>query len=259
LAFTPDETTARLDGLTVLVARPAAQADTLCRLIEAAGGRAIRLPLFAIAAVADPAEVAAVLAAHRDAARWLFTSTNAVHHAAALCPPPWPALAAVGAVTAAALNRLTGCAVVAPLAGDGAAALLAHPALAEVGGQRLLIVTGEGTLPILGDGLAVSGARVRVLPVYRRVAVEHGPEAVAAAIAAADIALVPSAESLLRLVALTPAAARAALLRLPLALPSPRVLETARSCGFSHEPLLPTRVDDAAWLDTLWRHARQRP
>lgn len=255
----PEPDAARLDGLTVLVARPAAQAETLCRLIEAAGGAVIRLPMQAIAAVPDAAAAAAELAAHRDAARWLFTSTNAVEHAAALCPPPWPALGAVGSVTAAALTRLTGAPVIVPPAGDGAAALLAHPALAEIAGQRLLIVTGEDTLPILEDGLRARGARVRVLPVYRRVAVRHSPDAVAAALAAADIALVPSGEALRQLVESTPPEARPRLLRLPLAVPSSRVVETARALGFVHEPLLPARVHDAAWLDTLWRHARHRP
>lgn len=254
----PDPTAARLDGLTVLVARPAAQAESLCALIASAGGRVIRLPLLEIAPVADAASAAAALAEHRDADQWLFTSANAVEHAAALFPPPWPALAAVGAVTAAALTRLTGMPVRVPPDGDGAAALLAHPVFADVAGRHLLIVTGEATLPVLEDGLVARGAKVRVLPVYRRVSVEHAPDAVAAAVAAADIAIVPSAESLMRLVALTPPTARTALLRTLLALPSPRVVETARRLGFEQEPLLPARVNDAAWLDLLWRHARRR-
>ena len=36
-----------MDGLTVLVARPAGQAEALCALIEADGGRALPLPLAA--------------------------------------------------------------------------------------------------------------------------------------------------------------------------------------------------------------------
>lgn len=248
----------RLDGLTVLIARPAAQAAALCDAIEAAGGRVIRLPLFEIAPVADPQAAARVLADFAEADRWLFTSSNAVEQAAALRPRPWPALAAVGPVTASALTRLTGETVLVPLSGDGAAALLEHPALAAVAGQRLLIVTGEGTLPILEAGLTARGAEVRVLAVYRRLAIEHPAESVASAVAAADIAVLPSGESVQRLVALCPPPARAALLRLPLALPSPRVVETARRAGFEHPPLLPARVNDAAWLELLGRHARQR-
>lgn len=255
----PDEKSARLDGLTVLVARPAGQADALCAMIEAAGGRAIRLPLFAIEPVADAAAAAAELstATHFDC--WLFTSTNAVDHAAALCPQPWPALAAVGAVTADALKRLSGQPVLSPTTGDGAAALLAHPALQQLDGRRMLIVTGEQTLPVLEDGLRARGATVTVLAVYRRVAIEHAPETIATLIAQADAAVIPSAEALRQLYALTPTQARSRLLALQLAVPSPRVLETARTLGFTHEPLLPERVSDAAYLEILRRHARHRP
>jgi uroporphyrinogen-III synthase len=255
----PEEPVARLDGLTVLVARPAAQAETLCTLIEQAGGRALRLPLFAIAAVADPAAVALRLKAARDFDRWLFTSTNAVDHAALLQPPPWPSLAAVGAVTAAALQRLAGPAVVAPDAGDGAEALLRHPALQSIAGQRLLIITGEQTLPVLEAGLRERGAEVEVLAVYRRIAVDHSPEAVAGMIAAADAAIVPSGEALARLVAIAPGEAQQKLKALQLALPSPRVVETARVLGFIRKPLLPPRVSDAAYLEVLSRHRSGHP
>lgn len=258
MAFTPDEASAWLDGLTVLVARPAAQAEALCTLIEAAGGRALRLPLFAVEPVADRDAAAAALATASAFDYWLFTSTNAVDHAARLCPQPWPTLAAVGAVTAAALTTLTGQTVLTPPTGDGAAALLAHPSLQQGQGRRALIVTGEQTLPILEAGLGARGMAVTVLPVYRRVAVDHPPAAVAALLQQADIAVIPSGEALQRLCALTPPEARARLTALQLAVPSPRVIETARTLGFSAEPLLPARVSDAAYLDVLRRHARHR-
>lgn len=253
------ETRARLDGLTVLVARPAAQAEALCRLIELAGGRALRLPLFEIAAVADPAAAAARLRAATGYDRWLFTSRNAVRHAADLWPPPWPPAAAVGAVTAAALTALTGSEALAPDTGDGAEALLAHPALQRIAGQRLLIVTGEQTLPRLEAGLRERGAAVEVVAVYRRLAVGHPPARVAELLARADVAILPSGEALARLVALTPAAAQPRLLALQLALPSPRVVETARVLGFLRPPLLPSRVADAAYLEVLLRHRSGHP
>lgn len=249
----PEHAAVRLDGLTVLVARPAAQAEALCALIEQAGGRALRLPLFEIAAVADPEAAAARLQAARAFDRWLFTSSNAIGHAAALAPPPWPPLAAVGAVTAAVLAGIAGTEVLVPEAGDGAEALLAHPALRQIAGQRQLIVTGEQTLPLLEAGLRARGALVEVLAVYRRVAVEHAAEVVGAALAQADVAILPSGEALTRLVELTPAAAQPLLKALQLALPSPRVVETARVLGFLRPPLLPSRVADAAYLEVLSR------
>lgn len=248
------ERLARLDGLTVLVARPAEQADALCALIEQAGGRVLRLPLFEIAPVVDLEAAARRLQAARSFDRWLFTSSNAVRHAAELLPPPWPSLAAVGAVTAAALAGLTGTAVLAPEDGDGAEALLRHPALLEVAGQQHLIVTGEQTLPLLEAGLRAREAKVEVLAVYRRVAIDHAPERIAELLAQANVAIIPSGEALARLAALTPPSAQSRLQALQLAVPSPRVVETARILGFVHQPLLPQRVTDAAYLEVLSRH-----
>lgn len=250
------EASARLDGLTVLVARPAAQAEALCTLIEQAGGRVLRLPLFEIGPVAEPAAAVARLQASRDFDRWLFTSANAVRQAAELLAPPWPPLAAVGSATAAILEALSGAAVLAPDDGDGdgAEALLRQSALQQLAGQRHLIVTGEQTLPLLEAGLRARGAAVEVLAVYRRLAVEHRPERVAELLAEADFAIIPSADALARLAALTPPAAQPRLQRLRLAVPSPRVVETARILGFVHQPLLPQRVTDAAYLEVLSRH-----
>jgi uroporphyrinogen-III synthase len=256
----PESAAARLGGLTVLVARPAGQAEALCTLIEADGGRALPLPLFAIAALDAEAMAAAgaVLDDARAADLWLFTSRNAVDHAARLCPLPWPALAAVGDATAAALRQHSGQPVLTPPAGDGAAALLAHPALQQGNGRRALIVTGEQTLPVLEDGLRARGMTVTVLPVYRRAAIDHPPAAVAAWLQVADVAVIPSGEALRRLQALTPPEARSRLAGLQLAVPSPRVIETARLLGFTAEPLLPERVSDLAYLEVLRRHARHR-
>lgn len=228
-------------------------------LIEQAGGLALRLPLFEIGDVADRPAAAACLAAARTDDRWLFTSVNAVRHASALCPLPWPATAAVGAVTARALQQLTGVEAIAPEDGDGAAALFEHPALQAIAGQRFLVVTGEQTLPVLEAGLRARNAEVEVLAVYRRLAIEHRPAVVARMIAAADVAIVPSGEALARLVAITPDGAQQKLKAMQLALPSPRVIETARVMGFQRPPLLPPRVSDAAYLEVLSRHAPASP
>ena len=57
-----------LGGRGVLVTRPAAQAETLCRLIVAANGRAIAVPSIEIAPVLDPAGATALLAQSWDMA-----------------------------------------------------------------------------------------------------------------------------------------------------------------------------------------------
>lgn len=251
---------ARLDGLRVLVTRPAHQAGPLCAAIEAAGGVALRLPLLAIAPMSDVQAARQALLAARDAEAWLFTSVNAVEFAARLEVSPWPTrLAAAGAGTAAALRQLGHSGVLEPREQDGAAGLLRLPEFHHVDGRRLAIIGGERPLPALAQGLAAGGAQVLTVPVYRRLAVEHPAAAVAAALAAADIAVLTSAEALAVLLQLTPPQARTRLLQLPLALPSPRVVEKALEAGFVHEPLVPVRVTDADWLAVLdsWLQLRR--
>jgi uroporphyrinogen-III synthase len=242
---------ANLSGLGVLVTRPAHQAAELCRLLEQAGARVLRLPLLAIEPVAA---AAARLAAQRQADWWIFTSANAVRQAAQLDAGAWPRLAAAGTATAAALRAAGRKADLVPES-DGTPGLLAAPELAAPAGQRILIVTGESTLPDLATGLCARGAQVETLAVYRRLPLAHPPEAVAAALNAADVAIVSSHETLVQLLALAPPALRPHLLDLQLALPSARVVEKARELGFTRPPLLPARVADAAWLELLqsWR------
>jgi uroporphyrinogen-III synthase len=223
-------------------------------LIEAAGGVALSLPLFEIASVADPASAAAQLEQARAAQRWIFSSSNAVHYAAELAALPWPPTAAVGPATAAALEALGLCDVLYPQTGDGAAALLAHPVFAVVEGQQIALIAGEQPLPELETVLRARAAQVECIAVYRRRPVLHSPDAVAAAIAQADIAILPSAEALEQLLSLTPVGTQSILLSLQLALPSPRVVEKARSLGFRRMPLLPQRVSDASYLDVLRQH-----
>lgn len=245
-----------LSGLGVLVTRPAHQAQALCELLRQAGASVNRLPLLAIEPAADEAAVTARLRQARGWDHWIFTSANAARQAARLDAGPWPSLAAAGAATAIALAEAGHAGALVPAALDGAAGLLADPRFAAPAGKYILIVTGDNTLAELADGLRARGARVEVLPVYRRVPVAHAPQAVAEMIAASQAAIVSSGEALAHLLQLTPADARSRLLALQLALPSPRMIEKAREAGFTQTPLLPARVSDAAFVELLERWYR---
>lgn len=240
-----------LAGLRVIVARPAGQSEPLCALLRAAGAEPLPLPLQMVAEPADSGAVAAILAAGRDADWWIFSSTNAVRRTAALLPPPWPRCAAVGPSTAEALRTLGLHEVLFPHAGDGAAALLAEPAMASVGDQKIVLIAGENPLPLLAETLSARGAVVIAAAVYRRVAVDYAPETAAETIARADAAIVPSGEALQRLVDIAPLAAHESLRTLQLVVPSARVADRARQLGFERPALMPDRVSDAAYLDVL--------
>jgi uroporphyrinogen-III synthase len=234
-----------LAGVRVLVTRPAHQADNLCRLIEAEGGVAIRLPLLTIEPVANVAQAQQRLAGTHDL--WLFTSANAVRHAAPLVGGRWPQhLAAVGPATAAALAAAGGAAAAAPVSGASSAALLEMPALREVAGRRILIVTGAEGLELLERELAARGATVERAEVYRRVPLPYPPETVLGALRRTDVIIVTSGQSLQHLARLVPDDARKLLLKKPLVVPSARVVEEARALGFLQPPSVVEPVTDAA-------------
>ncbi len=247
-----------LAGLGALVTRPPHQAQALCRLLRQAGAEVQHLPLMGIEPAGDALAAVATLHRARDWDHWIFTSANAVRQAAQLDAGPWPPLAAAGAATAAALAQAGHAGALVP-AVDGTPGLLADPAFGAPASQRILIVTGQDTLPQLAAGLRLRGAQVEVLAIYRRVPLQHPPQTVAAAIEASDVAIVSSGEALSQLLRLTPAQTLPRLLALQLALPSPRMIGIARAAGFTRTPLLPARVSDAAYVELLERWRKQQP
>jgi uroporphyrinogen-III synthase len=245
-----------LRGLGVLVTRPQAQADGLCRSIEAAGGRALRLPTVEIQAPTAP-EVAAGLLAER----WdllIFISRNAVEGALALVDATHLAAvmqrAAVGKATAGAMADAGIPATLLPPSGYDSEALLALPALSRLAGKRVLIVRGEGGRALLGDRLAERGASVSFAEVYRRAlpAIDAG-----AALRAWEddlhLLTATSDEVLDNLLTLTPGSLQIQLKRLPLVVISERNAEHAASLGF--EQVTAAGAGDAAMLAALGRLA----
>lgn len=250
-----------LQGLHVLVTRPAHQADALCRLLETAGAVALRLPLLEIQPPYDPAAAHDRLAHAADFDWLIFTSANAVRGAApwlTLPPPtPYPRLACIGFATAAAL-KAAGCdPALVPAEGSTSEDLLATPAMRDVKGRSVLLVRGEGGRETLPATLAARGAQVETAAVYRRVPVHPAADDVAALLRRADAAIVTSGETLTQLVRVTPACARERLLALQLVVPSARVVQTAIELGFGSRPLAPASVSDSDFVDLVVAWARR--
>ena len=234
-----------LDGVRVLVTRPAQQAEKLCRLIEAEGGVALRLPLLAIEPVTHPAEAQRRLAGGHGT--WIFTSANAVRHSVPLIAGAWPAqVAAVGPATAMALAGAGQSATLLPITGASSDALLELPEFREVRGQRILVITGEGGLQQLERELQSRGADVERAEVYRRVPLPYPPEAVAAALRKSDVIVITSGEALEQLVRITPETSATSLLKKTLVVSSMRVVEKARELGFTRVPRVAEPMSDAA-------------
>ncbi|MCB1773804.1 MAG: uroporphyrinogen-III synthase [Gammaproteobacteria bacterium] len=168
LATTP----CHLGGLSVLVTRPAHQADGLCELIASAHGRPVRFPTLEIRGPADKQAARTVLAGIRDGDLLVFVSANAVQYAFPLLPDRLPldlAIAAVGTATAKALDDhgLDPTIVPARMDSEG---LMQMPALqdAQLGGRRVFLLCGNDGRELLQETLAARGADLHRVEVYRR-------------------------------------------------------------------------------------------
>jgi uroporphyrinogen-III synthase len=220
-----------LSGMGVLVTRPRGQAESLCRLIEAAGGRPLAVPTIEIQPVADPGPARTLLAQTWDL--MVFTSRNAVELALALgYDGTWP-----GAVRLAAIGRATAAALVA--AGRA-------PELVPV-----LIVRGEGGRTLLRDVLTQRGAEVRFAEVYRRVRPAVDPaELIARWPTEVGLAIATSDEILLNLVEMLGDQGRDLLTATPLVVISERTAVTARGLGFQSVRVA-ERADDPSIVKAL--------
>jgi len=244
-----------LHGLRVLVTRPPAQAEGLCRAIEAAGGHALRQPLLDIEAPSDPELARERLAAASEAGLAIFTSANAVAWAMRLEPDWSPAgrLAAVGRATAEAMAAHDLGPVLVPERDYSSEGLLQRPELAGPIVGRAALITGEGGRRLLADTLRERGAQMIEAAVYRRVRVPVPRHRLSAVLAESDVLVVTSGEALSHLVAITPPALAGSLYARQLVVPSERVLQLARRLGFQRHPLRPDRMDDAALVAALER------
>lgn len=175
--------TAALAGLGVLVTRPAAQADRLCRQIQAAGGRAYRFPVLEIAPPLDPAPLQALAGQLQRYDCAIFISANAVQRAldVLLDGRPWPssvAIAVIGQRSADALQAYGIRADYCPADRFDSEGLLALPAMQQVSGKRFVIFRGDGGREYLADTLRQRGASVDYLEAYRRVKPDSDPTAI---------------------------------------------------------------------------------
>ena len=242
-----------LNGRGVLVTRPAAQAERLCRLIEAANGRPIAVPSIEIAPGADPREAAARLSESWDL--MYFVSPNAVAHALGMVPDgSWPRvdkIAAVGRATAQALTDAGRAPDLVPEQRFDSETLLRMPELADMRGRRVLIVRGAGGRALLADTLRARGAEVAFAEVYRRLRPEFDPEPLLATWSdSVSIVTATSDEVLLNLLEMLGAEGRAHVLATPLVVVAERTAETARGLGFSCVEVA-ERAEDAAIVRSL--------
>jgi len=233
-----------LEGLKVLITRPAGQAGPLLDAIAAAGGEAWHQPVLAIEGLSESdsdnyqrcKQYVMDLDLYQQV---IFISTNAVSFGLEWVETYWPQLPvgvqwhAIGSATADAM-RAAGL----PVTVEGGLAmnseeLLACPELQNVESDKILIVRGLGGREHLATQLQERGAHVDYVECYQRVKPELAPGQLAALIRDRQINTVclNSGESLNNLCALL--GADVALAKACWAVvPGERVAALAKEAGF---------------------------
>ena len=227
-----------LQDCTVLSLRPRRQHASLRAAAARLGARVLAISPIAISA-RDDAQTRDALATALTADVVLFTSPNAVRAATTLTSPGtrrqqrW---IAVGAGTRRALAR-AGIDAIAPARMDSEG-LLALPALAQVQGKRIGLITGQGGRGVLQPALAARGAQVIRADVYARTSVpipEHRWQLLADVLQSPHHACLAlsSAEALQALLVQLPATLLPALHGIRVIAASERLAVTARDAGFN--------------------------
>ncbi len=256
-----------LDQTTVLVTRPAPQADALAAIIERCGGEAVRFPVLEILDPEDSDALLRIVDRLEDFDLAVFISPNAVNKAMNVIRShrPLPArlkLACVGRGSARELGHF-GCEnVIAPAGKFDSEALLGMPALAQVAGWHIVIFRGDGGREVLGETLHRRGAHVEYAECYRRgmPRVDTAPLMRRWARGGIDIVIVTSTQALRNLYDLVGKLGQQWLVKTPVVVVSERTAAACRELGFKTEPLVAAQASDEAIVETIkaWR-AAQKP
>lgn len=243
-----------LQGLSILVTRPEAQAEHLIELIDQAKGRPMRFPALDIQACADPELARAELNWLMEADLAIFVSGNAVRYAFPLMPDDLSVslkIAAIGKATADALDEIGLPPDYLPKQSFDSEGLLALPQLQQMQGKRVLIVRGNGGRELLRDTLSERGAEVRVVEVYQRHIPKRNPDNLIKNWAQwAQVATVTSNELLDNLMQMLGAEGAALLKDTPTLVISQRMAEHAKELG-CQQVILAANASDQAIVEAI--------
>jgi uroporphyrinogen-III synthase len=251
--------TPALEGLTVVVTRPARQAGAFVAMLRDAGANPILLPAIEIEPIELDAASRAALAP--DDFDWtVYTSANAVEWSLQQLPRPTRTrVAAIGRATARALDEQHIRVDAVPQGASDSEGLLALGSFADLRGRRILIVKGAGGRTLLREELARRGAEVMLCEVYRRQPAAADPAALAALRDASDrtglIVAVTSGEVLGALLETAPDHRLPRLRDAALLVPGERVAASARSLGWRGPLIVARSAEDGVMFATLARHA----
>lgn len=251
-----------LQGVTVLVTRPAHQAEHLCQLIEAQGGSVFRFPLLSIAAPSDPQALDAIVSRLAQFEIAIFISPNAVEFGMQAIEsrgglPPSIKIAAVGQGSARSLEQQGIKTDIFPTQQFNSEAVLAMTEMQSVAGKRIVIFRGEGGRELLAETLRERGAQVEYAECYRREKPKQDIKELSSQLSQGniDIITLTSSESLQNLYDLVQEPGRSSLLTLPVVVISDRTQQLAKQLGFQQPAIVADKAGDEAMVQALlnWR------
>ena len=249
-----------LDGISVLVTRPAEQAESLARAIESAGGTAIRAPMIVITGLHDGSVAGAVARELRSFDIVIFVSRNAVEFGVALIKEEGQSLDdmpvfAVGLGTAASLKALGVKNVVTPASEFSSEGLLRLDGLSEakIKDKRIVIFRGVGGREYLAKTLERRNADVVYCECYERSkpALVLGTALKTNAIKVPDIGLATSIEVLDNLVEKIEDEGIDQLFDMQMLVVGSRVGQEVEARGFTHRALVVENPSDDSILKRL--------
>lgn len=256
---------ARLDGLGVLVTRPALQAVNLCDQLKDLGAQVHPLPAIELRPSAPLDQLRSTLGPI-EAFDWIvFVSANAVRFGSTLLDPAHPRpLIAIGPATARALEAAGFPVTLVPAQGYDSEQLLSMAPLQAIAGQRVLIVRGDDGRALLADTLRARGAIVVCANVYERHCVCHPPAVIEALEGrwrdgAIGVVTVTSGELLKCLDTTLSPLGRALLRTTPLLVGGARIESIARDLGVTAPLIVAARPDDLGLIEALQSWYAHRP
>lgn len=234
-----------LQDVKVLVTRPQQRAAGLCRMIEQAGGSALKFAAIEIAGPADSESRVYARDHISEFALAIFISPTAVEKTFEFLSalPDGIRISAIGSRTTRALETIGLNVDIIP-DGHDSESLLQHPQLQaeQVAGKKIVIFRGEGGRELLGDTLRSRGAEVFYADMYRRLS-PTSASLLNQYLAEADIIAISSSQGLKNLYDL--AAEKSSLTRHALVVPSERSFTLAKALGFSNIYVAENATDEA--------------
>ncbi|MCM0614275.1 uroporphyrinogen-III synthase [Marinobacter sediminum] len=246
---TPRAKVPDLHGRRILICRPEPEASRLANCFRDAGAVARVLPLIEREPLPETPERRTLILDLDHFSHIITVSPYAARLLLEELDTWWPQIPsgirwyAVGAGTASVLADY-GLSTRKPVDGWTSEALLELPSLAQVRGERVLLVRGDNGRELIRQTLKDRGARVTILPLYRRSIPDYSPEEVGGILGdfAPEAIVALSGETLNNLIALCANSGHNLYDRL-LIVPAERVAEQARAAGFRN-PCTPGSLAD---------------